>query len=113
MKPQLPENLDASVDIPAFKPGRLILVVLILLLGISLWIKWYTGVVSMPRYCDNPYETVQYLEKVLREQTPAQDQSRRPYLIAAKLIYLVPQLNNEPIEDYLQRVQIRIAEQCR
>jgi len=113
MKPQLPDNLTADVDIPPFKPVQLVAVVLVLLLGISLWLKWYTGTVSMPRYCQNPYETVQYLEKVLRDKNPAKDQSRRPYLIAAKLIYLIPQLSNESIEDYLQRVQIRIAEQCR
>ncbi len=113
MKPLHPESSLNAEPIPPFKPLQLIAVVLALLLIISLWLKWYTGTVSMPRYCDRPYETVQYLEKVLREETPAEDQSRRPYIVAAKLIYLVPQQSNESIPDYLQRVQIRIAEQCR
>jgi len=113
MKPLHPSASGTAKNIPPFKPLQLIGVVLLLLLIISLWLKWYTGTVSMPRYCANPYETTQYLEKVLREETPAEDQSRRPYIVAAKLIYLIPQQSNESIPDYLQRVQIRIAEQCR
>ena len=113
MKPQHPEVSSVADEIPTFKPIKLIGVVLVLLIIISLWLKWYTGTVSMPRYCDNPYQTIQYLEKVLREETPAADQSRRPYIVAAKLIYLIPQQSKESIPDYLQRVQTRIAEQCR
>ena len=67
----------------------------------------------MPRYCKDPVGTLHYLEKVLTKKTPAKNAPRRPYLIAAKLIYLIPQLPNESVENYLQRVQMRIGEQCR
>ena len=100
-------------SIPEFKPWRLIAFVLFILLAISFWLKWYTGAVSMPRYCKDPVGTLHYLEKVLTEKTPAKDAPRRPYLIAAKLIYLIPQQPDESIEDYLKRVRIRIGEQCR
>ena len=97
MKPQHPANNETTLEIPEFKPWRLIGFVLALLLLISVWLKWYTGAVSMPRYCKNPTETMFYLEKVLTEKQPAREESRRPYIIAAKLIYLIPQQRNEAI----------------
>jgi len=116
MKPNHPisSNNDPRLnDIPDFKPWRLIGFVLLLLLAISFWLKWYTGAVSLPRYCKNPADTMHYLEKVLTEKTPAKDEPRKPYLIAAKLIYLIPQLNEESVPDYLDRLKVRLGEQCR
>ena len=114
MKPQHPEiDNQELTDIPEFKPLRLIAFVLVVLLGISFWLKWYTGAVSLPRYCKNPAVTMHYLEKVLTEETPAKDEARKPYLIAAKLIYLIPQQNSESVSDYLDRLKVRIGEQCR
>ncbi len=114
MKPEYPVHDDSELtDIPAFKPWRLIGFVLVLLLSISFWLKWYTGAVSLPRYCDNPVDTMHYLEKVLIEKTPAKDEPRKPYIIAAKLIYLIPQQRNESVPAYLDRLKVRLAEQCR
>ncbi len=114
MKPVHPaKDIPEDQEIPEFKPVRLIAFVFMLLLLISLWLKWYTGAVSLPRYCKNPVETMQLLEKVLTEKTPAKDNDRKPYLIAAKLIYLIPQQRNEPVPDYLKRLRTRIEEQCR
>ena len=114
MKPQHPEiETQELIDIPKFKPLRLIAFVLVLLLGISFWLKWYTGAVSLPRYCKNPADTIHYLKKVLSEKTPAKDEARKPYLIAAKLIYIIPQQNGESVPVYLDRLKVRIGEQCR
>ncbi len=114
MKPLHPATDEPeNQTIPEFRPVRLIGFVLISLLSISLWLKWYTGAVSLPRYCKNPVETLQHLEKVLTEKTPAQDNARKPYLIAAKLIYLIPQQSTESVPDYLKRLRARIEEQCR
>ena len=113
MKPLQPSsNHEVSADFPAFKPWRLIVFVLLILLAISFWLKWYTGAVSLPRYCDNPADTMHYLEKVLTEKTPAKSEPRKPYLIAAKLIYLIPQQIDESVPDYLDRLKTRLGEQC-
>ena len=110
MKPQHPEiDNQELIDIPTFKPLRLIAFVLLLLLGISFWLKWYTGAVSLPRYCKNPADTIHYLEKVLTEKTPAKEEARKPYLIAAKLIYLIPQQYSESVPDYLDRTEFRLV----
>jgi len=114
MKQQPPASpVEQNAQTQAFNPLHLLGFVLLLLLGISLWLRWYTGAVSMPRYCNNPGDTLHYLEKVLTEETPAKDESRRPYIVAAKLLYIIPQQRDESVADYLQRLKIRIAEQCR
>jgi len=115
--PKMPAHSEARVNPTPeerpFNPLHLIGFVLLMLLSISVWLRWYTGAVSMPRYCENPADTLHYLEKVLTESTPAKEESRRPYIIAAKLIYIIPRQREETVEDYLQRLKIRIAEQCR
>jgi len=97
---------------PSFKPIRLVLFVILIIVALSQFIQWYSLNVSLPRYCDNPAQTVQYLKKIITQKTPAGDESRRPYLIAAKLVYLLPQQNNEALDDYLNRVHKHIFEVC-
>ncbi len=96
----------------AFKPLPLILVVLGIFLMISLFTNNHTQENSLHRYCDISDETMEYLYKVLTEKEPAGDQARRPYLIAAKLIFLIPQQSEESIENYIPRVKATIDQKC-
>lgn len=96
-----------------FRPTRLIIGVLILMLAISYFIEWYSSDVSMPRYCKKPELHVGYLRRLLLEETPAVDESRRPYLMAAKLLFIVPRQGGESIDAYLLRVREAIASHCR
>lgn len=98
---------------PAFKPLRVLVPTLVFLLAVSLWIQWYSRAVSLPRYCDDPAGTLVLLERVLTEARPAGSETRRPYLVAAKLIFLVPRESNEELGHYLDRVRQHIAEVCR
>ncbi|MDH3715255.1 MAG: hypothetical protein OET44_15575 [Gammaproteobacteria bacterium] len=98
---------------PQFKPLRVIVPTLALLLAVSLWIQWYSREVSMPRYCDDPAGALVLLERVLTEARPAGSDKRRPYLVAAKLIFLVPRESDEVLEHYLARVRRHLAEICR
>jgi len=86
---------------------------LVLLLAVSLWIQWYSQAVSLPRYCDDPVGTLVLLERVLTEARPAGSDKRRPYLIAAKLIFLLPRESNEELGHYLARVRQHLTEICR
>lgn len=104
---------DLSSEIRPINLLHLVGFVFFILIAISIWLKWYTGAVSLPRYCDNQADTLHYLEKVLTESRPAEQENRRPYIIAAKLLYIIPQQRNEPVSDYLQRLETRITEQCR
>jgi len=96
-----------------FRPFRVILAVLAAMLAVSAYANWYAQVVSLPRYCENPEEALRLLESVMTQESPAGDESRRPYLIAAKLIYLIPQEEGEPLGAYQARLRKELVDRCR
>ena len=87
--------------------------VALLLLAVTLLARQYSGEVSLPRYCADPEQAVELLRQVISERRPAGDGARRPYLIAAKLLFLVPRQPNEPVDGYLERVSRHIEATCR
>ena len=89
------------------------LAVALVLIGVFQAAEWYARQVSIPRYCGNPDATLELVRETLSEQRPASETGTRPYVVAAKLIYLVPRRDREPIGDYLARLRLRIAESCR
>ncbi len=95
-----------------FNAVPLVITVVILLSCIGGFVRLYSGEVSLARYCENPEQTLHYLERVITETTPAGNESRRPYLVAAKLIYFLPRESEEPLGDYLQRVRVHIDRSC-
>jgi hypothetical protein len=95
-----------------FNPLPILLVVLVILLLVSVMHQNHTKEVSIPRYCENTTQTLQHLEAVLTKARPAGDETRRPYLIAAKLLYLLPQQADETIVDYLNRVALYLKRHC-
>lgn len=98
---------------PGFRPVRLVLVVLAALLLVSFASNWYAGQVSLPRYCQQPELALQRLAAIISENRPLGAESRREYMVAAKLEFLVPRVSDEPLEAYLQRVRHQLAQQCR
>jgi len=87
--------------------------VLLIMLLISVWARWYGQQVSLPRYCENPQSTLQHLEKVLVDKRPAGDEARRPYIIAAKILFLLPRNPGEGQTAYLSRIRTYIQDTCR
>ncbi|HHI70295.1 MAG TPA: hypothetical protein ENJ91_04785 [Rhodobacteraceae bacterium] len=73
---------------------------------------WYANNAALPRYCDNPEKTVAIVEEIMTKDNPAEGKERRPYIIAAKLIFLVPRAEDEPMPTYLMRLRGRISESC-
>ncbi|WP_456412602.1 hypothetical protein [Thiolapillus sp.] len=101
------------VQYSGFRPLRLILVILALLIGISFAAQWYSRNITMPRYCQYPAEeTLQRIREVLTEKTPAGNGDRKPYIIAARLTFLLPREGDEPLNSYLSRLQRHIERQC-
>lgn len=98
---------------PGFKPVRLVLAVLAVLLLVSFASNWHAGQVSLPRYCQEPELALQRLAAILIENRPAGEEARRDYIVAAKLEFLVPPTADEPLDAYLQRVRRRLEQQCR
>ncbi len=96
-----------------FSPLKLVMVILILLLGISAAAQWYSRQVTLPRYCQDPVQTLERVRRLLSERTPAGTGDRKPYIIAARLTFLVPRESDEPLPDYILRLQQHIDQQCR
>ena len=74
--------------------------------------QWYADNSALPRYCENPAQTVAQVREILTEPSPGVGKPKRPYVVAAKLIFLVPRGDAEPLQSYLERVQARISEKC-
>ena len=64
------------------------------------------------RYCDDPARHVALVKRILTKDEPAGTGTRRPYIIAAKLIYIVQQEVNEPVQTYLERLHTTIVASC-
>ncbi|PCH67288.1 MAG: hypothetical protein COC12_11630 [Rhodobacteraceae bacterium] len=73
---------------------------------------WYADTSALPRYCADPRAAIGYVEDILTNPNPVGDARKRPYLVAAKLIFLVPQQSGESTPDYLQRLERVISEKC-
>ncbi len=84
----------------------------LVLLMVFRFAEWRAGSVALERYCDAPEQHLGYVRKILTEQQPAGEQSRRPFIVAAKLIYFVPRRAEETVEAYLRRIEQRIDETC-
>jgi hypothetical protein len=75
--------------------------------------EWYADNSALPRYCENPAATVENVREILSSAEPANGKPKRPYVVAAKLIFLVPREDAEPLQTYLSRLRRRISESCR
>ena len=95
-----------------FKPLRMVLIILMLLIAISAAAQWYGRNVTMPRYCEDPVGVMQRVHQVLTEKTPAGGGDRKPYIIAARLTFLHPRESNEALRAYLIRLRGFIEMTC-
>lgn len=99
-------------DKPPFKSFKLIIIVLFVMIIISAAAQWYARNVTMPRYCTDSEETLRMVRLVLTEQRPAGDGDRKPFIIATRLTFLLPRKGNEPLDNYLNRLQRHLDQEC-
>jgi hypothetical protein len=95
-----------------FNPLKVILPVLFMMLAISAFSQYYGQNITLPRYCHKQMETLHYLKKIVENDSPVGKESRRPYIIAAKLLFLLPKESNESNQAYLQRADYYLQNQC-
>ncbi len=69
--------------------------------------------VLLRRYCDDPARHVALVRDILTKSEPAGEKTRRPYIIAAKLLYIVQRKANEPVPAYLERLRQNVVSACR
>ena len=95
-----------------FKTLPVVVTVLAVSVLLSMGAGWYGEQVSVPRYCANQVQTRVQLERILTRKRPAGDASRKPYVLAARLLFLLPQGSDEPVPAYLRRVEQHLQEHC-
>lgn len=95
-----------------FWPLALIACVAALMTLVNLSVQGYSRTVLLPRYCGKIEQTLDYLERILTQPRPAAGGERREYLIAAKLMFLMPQQTGEPDDAYLARIRSDLHERC-
>jgi hypothetical protein len=110
--PLLDREVRAGAARQGLRPVRFILVVLALLVLVSAAADWYSRQVSLPRYCDQPELALARLETLYAGNGPARHESRRDYMVAAKLEFLLPRAAGEAPRAYRQRVLRALEQQC-
>ena len=91
---------------------RLLLAVFGLLVIVFWFSNFYSRQVSLPRYCEQLEQSLQRLNAINTQSRPAGDKSRRDYIIAAKLEFLLPKAADEPLDAYIRRLGKRLRQQC-
>ena len=93
-------------------PLWLVLAVLALLVLVSASADWYSRQVSLPRYCDDPEAAVARLASLHSVQGRLPNKTRRDYMVAAKLEFLLPRESGESDEAYRLRLRDELRKQC-
>lgn len=93
-------------------PLGLIVAVAAVMTLVNLSVQGYSRAVLLPRYCGTIEQTLEHLERILSQPRPAADGERREYLVAAKLMFLMPQQAGEPNDAYLARIRSGLHQRC-
>ncbi len=83
------------------------------LIAVFRFAEWRADTTLLTRYCDSPEAHVARVGRILMLEEPVEDAAKRPYIVAAKLIYLVPRRDGEGVDAYLRRLLDRIGRACR
>lgn len=94
-------------------PVWLILAVLGLLVLVSTGAEWYARQVSLPRYCGELEAALARLEALHSAPGRLLTESRRDYMVAAKLEFLLPRGSGESAGAYHARLRDELRNQCR
>ncbi len=68
---------------------------------------------AIPRFCADQTGVIERVGTILTKGEPVGDAAKRPFIIAAKLIFLVPQREDEEVPAYLERLRLHLLQTCR
>lgn len=83
--------------------------VLLLVFGAA---EQYADRSAVPRFCADQQNVLKRVGIILTNPQPVGDGAKRPFIVAAKLIFLVPQKQSEPVKEYLSRLQRHLDRIC-
>ena len=67
---------------------------------------------AIPRYCADKTGVIERVGIILTTGEPVGQASKRPFIVAAKLIFLIPQRDDEDVAAYLDRLRRRLFQIC-
>ncbi len=68
---------------------------------------------AIPRYCADKTGVIERVGIILTTGEPVGQASKRPFIVAAKLIFLIPQRDDEDVAAYLERLRLHLFQTCR
>ncbi len=74
--------------------------------------EWYANEAAVPRYCEDHENVIKRVRLILTRNEPVGSGSKRPFIIAAKLIFLVPKKAEESTASYISRLTRHIDRVC-
>jgi len=84
----------------------------VIMVGAFRYAAWYADAAALPRYCGNPEQALARVQQIIAGQTDGFSTDRRGYIVASKLIFLVPQLSDEDGDAYRIRLRAVVRRAC-
>ena len=97
---------------PLLRFAIVFVVVGAVLFGLFQAADWRADNTALVRYCDAPHAHVERVVRIINESEPVGDGKRRSYIVAAKLLFLVPLGEGEEIDNYRLRLLAEIGAHC-
>jgi len=92
--------------------ATVMIVTALVMIGVFRGARWYADNSAMPRYCNSPDTALALVRNVMEGRTEGYAQDKRSYLVASKLLFLVPQKDGEAEDIYLARLRGEILSRC-
>lgn len=93
-----------------------IFVVFIITGGVLMFVfsaaQQYADNSAVPRFCADQAGVIERVGNILTPGKPVGDRPTRPFITAAKLIFLIPQRDTETVETYLERLSRHLVQVC-
>ncbi len=67
---------------------------------------------AIPRYCTDQSGVIERVGIILTQGEPVGQASKRPFIVAAKLIFLIPRRDDEDVPAYLERLRLHLFQTC-
>jgi len=83
------------------------------LIGVFSAAQRYADNSAIPRYCADTDGVIERVGLILTRKNPVGAGAKRPFIVAAKLIFLVPQHEDETVAAYQTRLHRQMSDLCR
>jgi len=84
----------------------------VIMLGVFHAAGWYADHSSLPRFCADSDRALSRVRDILSDHMAGYSRDKRGFIVASKLIFLVPQRDGESLDEYEARLRVEIGKTC-